>query len=58
MLFFGQYTPLFQNFLIVSAQPVNARNAEQIPGSELFEHGLILRALKILARQFVHENAV
>ena len=30
-LFSGQHAPLFQNFLIVSAKPVNAGDAEQIP---------------------------
>ena len=47
---FCENPPLLQNFIIISAKPVDALDDKRIARLELFDQALIDRTLKILAR--------
>ena len=56
--FLGKQSPLSLYFFIVSSQPVDAGDADEVARSEPAEHGPILRTVKVLAGLFIHIDVV
>ena len=52
----GEEPPLLLDLLIVAAQPVNAEDAEQVAGAELFDQSAVLRTVEVLAGLSVEED--
>jgi len=53
LLLLGNHAPLFQDFIVVAPQPVNAQNVQHVPTPQAPEHTAVGRTLKVLAALLV-----
>ena len=56
LFFFRQYSPLFQYFMIIAAQPVDAFDYQDVSPFQFFHQPFVALPLKILARLLVQDD--